>query len=182
MDSVRSRWAARGRAAGALLVAGLAVTGCGSSGQDTPAAPPPAAPGGPPPGPPQGPANGQGPLSPPAGPPAVADGARQCVTGNCEISVSGPLALQLTGQGGGITTLSVERADPDGLIYRAVSGGGSSSGNLQPGCMVSLSRGGQRSVCSGDDFPALPARQAGVLTMQVLRDSDGGLRLRLVSG
>ncbi|TVT51537.1 hypothetical protein FNH05_14640 [Amycolatopsis rhizosphaerae] len=76
----------------------------------------------------------------------------------------------------------MERADPNGLVYRAVSGGRSSSGNLQPGCTVSLTRSGQYSVCSDGGEPGPPARKAGVLAMQVLDEGAGGLRLRLVSG
>jgi hypothetical protein len=178
----------RQRAAGlaSALAAGLAVTACGSSGGGAPLAPStlPAVSS-------NAPAPGTGPVSSSAVVPTPGDqpdkapagsDVGECSDGNCELDVSGRVEIRLTGQGGGITTLSVEDVDPAGLSYRTVAAGGTSAGNIELGCTLSLFRGGQRSICTSGSTPEPPPRKAGVLAMQLVSVHSGIVRLRLVSG
>jgi hypothetical protein len=147
--------------AACALVAALAVTGCGTA--DNP--------------------DGTGAASTTEGPPAAADGTNldACADGNCEVLVSGPVDIRLTGQGGGITTLSVIEVNPTGLRFKTTSEeGGSGSGELEGDCTLKFYSGGGGSSCGGNQAP--PQRETGVLAMQLVSVQEDAVVLRLVAG
>jgi len=103
-----------------------------------------------------------------------------CADGNCEIEVSGPVDIPLNGHGD-VTTLSVTTVDSGGIGFTTVSDGDQTgSGDLEPNCTLTLHRGGGGSSCGG--VQSAPARQTGVLAMQLFPITDGRFVLRLTSG
>ncbi|MGP4015792.1 hypothetical protein [Saccharopolyspora sp. 5N708] len=117
------------------------------------------------------------------GPPVAADGTNieACSDGNCEVALSGPTDIRLTGQGGGITTLSVVEVSAAGIRFTTTSEeGGSSSGELTDGCTLSFYSGGGGSSCGGAQ--GLPEQETGVLAMQLVDFASGTAVLRLVAG
>jgi hypothetical protein len=159
-----------GRAASCVLLAALTVAGCGGSG----GAPSGAAPSG-------APSEAISPPSTTDAPAPAEDGTNfaACSDGNCEVEVSGPVDIPLTGQGG-ITKLSVTKVEPSGLSFTTTSKGGTGSGDLRGGCTLTFFSGGGGSSCGGKQNP--PGRQTGVLAMQIARTTNGHPILLLVAG
>ncbi|MCI2423242.1 hypothetical protein MOQ72_38065 [Saccharopolyspora sp. K220] len=119
----------------------------------------------------------------PTSTPVAADGTNidACSDGNCEVALTGPTDIRLTGQGGGITTLSVVEVNAAGVRFNATSAeGGSSSGELTGGCTLRFYDGGGGSSCGGHQAP--PEPETGVLAMQLVDFSNGTAVLRLVAG
>jgi hypothetical protein len=117
--------------------------------------------------------------------PRAADGTdlAACADGNCEVEVSAPVDIPLTGQAGGITMLSVTEVTPDDFSFTTVSnGGGTGSGGLSEGCIARQTSNGGSSMCPGPD-PDLPLPvEPGVLAIQPVELADGTAVLRLASG
>jgi hypothetical protein len=120
--------------------------------------------------------------------PPAADGTdlAACADGNCEVAVSRPVDIPLTGQGG-ITTLSVDELTSDGFSFSATSnGGGSRSGSLSGACTATFSStangSGLSSMCTAGQEPPAASREPGVLSLQLLSATDDGVVVRLVSG
>ncbi|AIJ25812.1 hypothetical protein [Amycolatopsis methanolica] len=113
-------------------------------------------------------------------PPAVtaADGRDYgaCLDGTCEVLVSEPVDIALTGQGG-VDRISVRAVTAEGIEFST----GDGSGILTPGCVSTLYENGSGSRCSSGE-PAKPEPVDGVLAMQVVDVRDGTAVLRLVSG
>lgn len=105
-----------------------------------------------------------------------------CADGNCEVAISRPVAITLSGTGD-VDTLTVTKVGPDGFDFKtSAKDGGTGSGNLARGDCVSTSWGGGGGLTCGKDLD--PAeRQDGVLAMQIVGKTDqGALVLRIVSG
>ena len=111
--------------------------------------------------------------------PSAADGTKveACADGNCEIAVSSPIDIRLTGQGD-LTTLSVVTVDPDGLRVTTTSTAGQGSAELVRGCTVRIYSGGGGMSCGGKQDPPPPE----VLAMQLVSVANGIAVLRLISG
>ncbi|GAA0528155.1 hypothetical protein GCM10011581_31820 [Saccharopolyspora subtropica] len=158
------------RAAACALVTAMAVASCSNSGSTGAGL-----------GNPQG--TGEAPASATDAAPIAADGTNfdACADGNCEVVVSGPVDIRLTGQGGGITLLSVTEVDSTGLRFTTASAeGDSGSGKLTDGCTLRFYSGGGGSSCGGEQAP--PERETGVLAMQLASVQEGAVVLRLVAG
>jgi hypothetical protein len=159
------------RAAACLLIIVLAVAGCGAS-DGAPARHP----------------RPQSDSATPVPSPTVtaADGTdvSACDDGNCEILVSGPVVIH-PHRHGGITKLSVTEVGSSGLGYKTESIEGSGTGDIGPGCTVTVTQYGEGSECTlgqnGSPQPP-PQKQTGVLTMQITAATKDGVVLRLVSG
>lgn len=145
----------------AAVVLGLAA-GCG--GGEEPAGAP-------------GAASTSAPVTP--SPVAAADGSdfTACSDGTCEVLVSGPADIPLTGQGG-LRRLSVVAVTAQGIDFRTDGGG---TGTLSPGCVVTLYENGSGSSCSSGE-PRKPEPVDGVLALQLAQVRAGTAVLRLVSG
>jgi hypothetical protein len=118
--------------------------------------------------------------------PTAADGTdlAACADGNCEVEVSGPVDISLTGHASGITTLSVIELVSDGFSFTMASNGSErGSGDLRGGCILTFYSSGGGSSCPGPDqeLPP-PAPEAGALAMQLVGARDGTVVFRLVSG
>jgi hypothetical protein len=145
---------------GPVVVLGL-VAGCGDGEQ--PAGPPSSIP------------------SPSAAPAPVAVDGRDyaaCADGTCEVLVSGPVDIPLTGQGG-LRRISVSAVTADGIDFTTDGGGG--TGNLTPGCVTTFYENGSGSRCSSGE-PEKPEPVDGVLAVQLADLRGGTVVLRLVSG
>ncbi len=99
-----------------------------------------------------------------------------CLDGNCEVLVSDPVDIALTGQGG-VDRISVRAVTAEGIEFST----GDGSGSLTPGCVSTLYENGSGSRCSSGE-PEKPKPVDGVLAMQVVDVRDGTAVLRLVSG
>lgn len=121
------------------------------------------------------------PPSTTAAPPALtaADGSNfaACADGTCEVLVTGPADIPLTGQGG-LQGISVAAVTAQGIDFK-LNGGG--EGSLSPGCIVTLYENGSGSSCSSGE-PRKPDPVDGVLALQLTEVRDGKAVLRLVSG
>lgn len=116
-------------------------------------------------------------VSPPALPAADGRDYAACSDGTCEVLVSGPVDIPLTGQGG-LTGISVAAVTADGIDFTTAGGG---TGSLTPGCVSTFYENGSGSRCSSGE-PEKPQPVDGVLAMQVAELRDGIAVLRLVSG
>jgi hypothetical protein len=116
--------------------------------------------------------------------PRAADGTNiaACADGNCEVELSGPVDIPLTGQGGGITLLSVTEVTADDFRFTTTSGPGQTgSGGLGEGCISRLTSNSASSGCPGPDpNQPLPA-EPGVLSLQPVSLTDGSAIVRLAS-
>ncbi|WP_229874899.1 hypothetical protein [Amycolatopsis deserti] len=99
-----------------------------------------------------------------------------CLDGNCEVLVSDPVDIALTGQGG-VDRISVRAVTAEGIEFST----GDGSGSLTPGCVSTIYENGSGSRCSSGE-PEKPKPVDGVLAMQVVDVRDGTAVLRLVSG
>ncbi len=99
-----------------------------------------------------------------------------CLDGTCEVLVSGPVDIALTGQGG-VDRIAVRAVTAGGIEFATADG----SGSLTPGCVSTLYENGSGSRCSSGE-PEKPKPVDGVLAMQVVDVRDGTAVLRLVSG
>ncbi|WP_206796103.1 hypothetical protein [Amycolatopsis sp. MtRt-6] len=117
--------------------------------------------------------------SPAASAPAAADGSdySACADGTCEVRVSGPVDIPLTGQGG-LRRISVAAVTANGIDFTTDGGG---TGNVTRGCVITLYEHGSGSRCSSGE-PERPRPVDGVLALQVADLRDGAAILRLVSG
>lgn len=118
--------------------------------------------------------------------PPAADGTdlAACADGNCEVAVSAPVDIPLTGHATGITTMSVVELTPDGFSFTMTSNGNErGSGDLRGGCTLTFYSSGVGSSCPGPDqeLPP-PAPEAGALALQLVGAADGTAVFRLVSG
>lgn len=111
--------------------------------------------------------------------PTAADGGdyAACADGTCEVLVTGPVDIPLTGQGD-LHRISVTAVTADGIDF-ATDGGG--TGNLTPGCVATFYQNGSGSRCSSG-APEKPQPVDGVLAVQVVDLRGGTAVLRLVSG
>jgi hypothetical protein len=116
--------------------------------------------------------------------PRAADGTNiaACADGNCEVELSGPVDIPLTGQGGGITMLSVTEVTADDFRFTTTSGPGQTgSGGLGEGCISRLTSNSASSGCPGPDpNQPLPA-EPGVLSLQPVSLTNGSAIVRLAS-
>ncbi|MFI0486338.1 hypothetical protein [Actinomadura sp. 9N215] len=166
----------RRRAAVSIALTALAAAGCGASddgarpeqSESSPA-----------------PTNPAVTASPAA---TAADGTNvsACGDGNCEILVSGTVAIDPR-RHGGLKKLSLTEYHSSELTFKAESREGTSTGNLMQGCTVLLTKFGESRHCSvaegGSPLPPAPApKQTGVIAMQIVGPAQDGVVLRLVSG
>ncbi len=112
-------------------------------------------------------------------PQTAADGSdyAACADGTCEVRVSGPVDIPLTGQGG-LHRFSVASVTADGIGFATDSGG---TGTLTPGCVLTLYENGSGSSCSSG-APQKPKPVDGVLALQIADLRGGTAILRIVSG
>lgn len=118
-------------------------------------------------------------------PVAAADGTNldACADGNCEVELSGPVTIPLSGQGGGLVALEVDRLGDSGIEFTtSTSAGSAGSGELAEGCTLTFYEGGGGSSCVSGGEPPRPERETGVLAMQLTAVSDGTVVLLLVAG
>ncbi|HET6711447.1 hypothetical protein [Amycolatopsis sp.] len=117
--------------------------------------------------------------APSSAPAAAADGSdySACADGTCEVRVSGPVDIPLTGQGG-LRRISVAAVTANGIDFTTDGGG---TGNLTRGCVITLYENGSGSRCSSGE-PERPRPVDGVLALQLAELRDGTAILRLVSG
>jgi hypothetical protein len=111
--------------------------------------------------------------------PVAVDGSdyTACADGACEVLVTGPVDIPLTGQGG-LRRISVVAVTADGIDFAADGGG---TGSLTPGCVATFYQNGSGSRCSSGK-PEKPQPVDGVLAMQIADLRGGTVVLRLVSG
>lgn len=118
--------------------------------------------------------------------PPAADGTdvAACADGNCEVEVSGPVDIPLTGHATGITTLSIVELTSEGFSFTTSSNGSErGSGDLRGGCILTFYRSGGGSSCTTPDQELPPPQpEAGALAIQLVGAADGTVVLRLVSG
>lgn len=127
-----------------------------------------------------GPGASGGPVSSVASSPADGTNVAACSDGNCEVAVTAPVDIRLTGQGG-LTELSVTEVTQNGVRYAVTSEGGSGSGAVDIGCLSTFYSGGGGSVCwSGQ--PPTPTKDRGVLELQVVTVAEDTATIRLISG
>ncbi|AXB48641.1 hypothetical protein A4R43_19680 [Amycolatopsis albispora] len=102
-----------------------------------------------------------------------------CADGNCEVLVSGPVEIALSGTAG-ITKLVVRAVEGNGIRFET-QGDGTSSGSLSTNCVSTFYENGSGSRCSTGAQPA-PEPTDGVVAMQLAEVRDGTAILRVVSG
>ncbi|KDN21914.1 hypothetical protein [Amycolatopsis rifamycinica] len=117
--------------------------------------------------------------SPVVSAPAAADSSdySACTDGNCEVRVSGPVDIPLSGQGG-LHRISVTAVTANGIDFTT---GGGGTGTLTRGCVITLYENGSGSRCSSGE-PERPRPVDGVLALQLADLRAGTAILRLVSG
>ncbi|UJW35760.1 hypothetical protein L3Q67_19370 [Saccharothrix sp. AJ9571] len=148
------------RTLGPLGLSALLLAGCGSGADPGPA----------------------GPQS--SAPPAeltAADGRdyAACADGNCEVLLSGPAEIGLSGTAG-LRKLLVQAVEGDGIRFET-QGDGTSSGSLSLNCISKFYENGGGSSCSTGEQEA-PEPVDGVVAMQVADLREGTVVLRIVSG
>ncbi|SDD91048.1 hypothetical protein [Streptomyces prasinopilosus] len=171
----RGRRAAVGRVV--TVLAAVALAGCGGPGEEGRGIPGDTRPA----------ASRSGADAPPVSPSVPAADGRDpaaCADGDCEIAVSGPVAVRFDGPAGR-TTVSVSEVGPHRIEYAVESGNGrSASGTEGRGhsCRTVLRAGGSATSCgaAGDGGP--PGARPGTVVVQVVPGEDGTALLRVVSG
>ncbi|MBN6033632.1 hypothetical protein [Amycolatopsis sp. 195334CR] len=110
--------------------------------------------------------------------PVAADGSdyAACADGTCEVLVSGPAEIALSGTAG-ISKLVVRAVEGNGIRFEA----GGSSGSLSANCISTFYENGGGSSCSTAPREA-PAPVDGIVAMQIASVQDGTAVLRVVSG
>ncbi|MGP4015799.1 hypothetical protein [Saccharopolyspora sp. 5N708] len=118
-------------------------------------------------------------------PVTAADGTNYgaCADGTCEISLSQPIDIQLSGG-----SLSVTSVNPDGIdIDLSLDGGGGGNGTLKGTCgaifRFYIGGGGGGQFCNPDgSVQPPPEPEPGSVALQLVGLSDGAAVLRVVSG
>jgi hypothetical protein len=106
-------------------------------------------------------------------PPAAADGTDvgACADSNCEIAVSGPVSIPLSGYAG-LTELDIAGVDADRIRFKSVSRNGSGEGSTGPGCSVVLAESSGSSFCGTGERPTALGKSKGVQIR--VKSIDGG--------